>query len=400
MGDLERVRAWIEAGRLLPPSTELPNTVDLARVLAERCGVDDAPASAAGAAIADAIPPAEHYVFVLVDGLGLELLERRLPPAAFLRRQQALELRAVFPSTTAAALTSLATGEWPASHGVPAWWTYLPEWQLTATVLPFIERFSERPLTALGLRPERVFVAAPLLPRYKVVARSFLPRRIADSVYSTYVRGETPVSGYGKLADGVAALQSFVCEADAPTFSYLYTEQVDAAAHNDGPEASSVLNALTEVDGELARLANALDGRARIIVSADHGMLSVPEASKSILRPGDPLLELLIVPPFGEPRVPFFLPRPDQGARFQAAFRERFGNRFALLTREEAAALRLFGPVPPSAELRGRFGEFIALAAQRDVLIYQENDAGGTAALRGYHAGLTPAEMRVPLIVA
>ena len=76
MGDLERVRAWIEAGRLLPPSTELPNTVDLARVLAERCGVDDAPASAAGAAIADAIPPAEHYVFVLVDGLGLELLER------------------------------------------------------------------------------------------------------------------------------------------------------------------------------------------------------------------------------------------------------------------------------------------------------------------------------------
>ena len=399
MGDLERVRGWIDTGRLLPPSADLPNPVDLARVLATRGGVEGVEAGAGGAAIADTIAPAAHCVFVLVDGLGLELLER-LPPDAFLRRRCVLELRAVFPSTTAAALTSLATGEWPASHGVPAWWTYLPEWQLTATVLPFVERFSERPLPELGVSAERVFVAAPLLPRYEVAVRSFLPRRIAESAYSAYVRGTTPVRGYGKLADGVDAVLDFVRGAGAPTFSYLYTEQVDAAAHSDGPEAGSVRSALAEVDGELERLASELAGWARIVVSADHGMLSVPDGGKSILRPGDELLELLVVPPFGEPRVPFFLPRPEQRERFQACFGERFGDRFALLTQEEAAALQLFGPLPPSAELRARFGDFIALAERSHVLIYQEEAEGGAASLRGYHAGLTPTEMRIPLIVA
>ena len=323
-----------------------------------------------------------------------------MPPEAFLRRNQALKLRAVFPSTTAAALTSLATGEWPSDHGLPAWWTYLTEWELTATVLPFVERFSEQPLRRFGVSPEQVFVAEPLLPRYTIAARSFLPRRIADSAYSAYVRGPTPVSGYGKLAAGVDEVIEFVRSASGPSFSYLYTEQVDAAAHSEGPESETVGKALAEVDGELGRLAGALQEHARIIVSADHGMLAVAEADKSVLRPGDPLLELLVAPPFGEPRVPFFLPRPGQGDRFQACFRKRFRDRFALLTREEAVALQLFGPAPPSAQVRSRFGEFIALAKGSEVLIYQEEAEGGTAALRGYHAGLTPAEMRIPLVVA
>src|SRR3990172_3184585 len=126
MDDLERVLGWFESGALLHPSAEAPNTVDLSRALASLAGVGGLEMSPAALQLAELIGEAGHYVFVLVDGLGMNLIEEQ-PTGAFLRNHLALELRAVFPATTAAALTSLATGLWPAEHAVPAWWTYLPE---------------------------------------------------------------------------------------------------------------------------------------------------------------------------------------------------------------------------------------------------------------------------------
>ncbi len=73
----------------------------------------------------DLIGEPRHLVLLLVDGLGLRMLEQR-PADSVLRRLLAMELRTVFPSTTASAITSLATGEWPAQHAVVGWWTHLP----------------------------------------------------------------------------------------------------------------------------------------------------------------------------------------------------------------------------------------------------------------------------------
>ena len=46
----------------------------------------------------------------------MDLVER-LAEDSFLRSHLVMELQAVFPSTTAAALTSLANGLWPSRHG-------------------------------------------------------------------------------------------------------------------------------------------------------------------------------------------------------------------------------------------------------------------------------------------
>jgi hypothetical protein len=92
-------------------------------------------------AVADAIGPADHLVFVLVDGLGMNLIET-LPADSFLRTHVVMELQSVHPSGTPAALTSFATGCWPAEHGVIGWFTYLADAGVTATILPFIERLA------------------------------------------------------------------------------------------------------------------------------------------------------------------------------------------------------------------------------------------------------------------
>ncbi len=67
-----------------------------------------------------------HIVFILCDGMGNSIIENSVKYTAtngtahdsfFMKHNQQSRLRAVFPSTTPAALTTLATATWPGRHG-------------------------------------------------------------------------------------------------------------------------------------------------------------------------------------------------------------------------------------------------------------------------------------------
>lgn len=396
----DRLLRWFAEGTLLRPDPAEFNSVDLALALAALSGAP-APRTEGAERIASRIGDGDHLVFVLVDGLGLELVEAS-PPGSFLREHLALGLRSVFPSATASALTSLATGLWPNRHAVPGWWTYLPDHDLTATALPFVERWSGAALGARGVATASLFPAATLLPCYRRAATSFLPAPIADSAYSRYVRGATPTAPYETLAAGVDALVERVAQASAPTYSYLYLSSVDALSHAYGPRSVEVREHLANVlEPQLARLVEGLAGRARLALSADHGLLEVPPERKHLLLADDPLVALLRAPPSGEPRAPLLHARPGQADRARGMFEERFGQAFALLTIDEAAELELFGPGPLTDVARARLGDFVALSSGPDVLLYRPGpEPTGVEKLVGYHGGLLPPEVQIPLVVA
>ena len=74
------------------------------------------------------------------------------------------------------------------------------------------------------------------------------------------------------------------------------------------------------------------------------------------------------------------------------------GRQWALLSRRDAEELQLFGPDGLSDISAERIGSHLALSAGRDVLVYGE--AGNSqSALRGFHAGLRPEEMSIPLLL-
>eukprot|EP00816_Leptocylindrus_hargravesii_P011606 CAMPEP_0196809958 /NCGR_PEP_ID=MMETSP1362-20130617/9823_1 /TAXON_ID=163516 /ORGANISM="Leptocylindrus danicus, Strain CCMP1856" /LENGTH=684 /DNA_ID=CAMNT_0042184809 /DNA_START=58 /DNA_END=2112 /DNA_ORIENTATION=+ len=61
-----------------------------------------------------------HVILILCDGMGSTFLNAENAP--FLCQfNDPDRLRAVWPSTTAAALTTLATATWPGQHGMPGW---------------------------------------------------------------------------------------------------------------------------------------------------------------------------------------------------------------------------------------------------------------------------------------
>jgi hypothetical protein len=67
------------------------------------------------------IYPRKHIILILCDGMGNSILESThasdSKPSFFIDNNQPSRIRAVFPSTTPAALTTLATAAWPGRHG-------------------------------------------------------------------------------------------------------------------------------------------------------------------------------------------------------------------------------------------------------------------------------------------
>ena len=398
MSDVDTLLGWFETKALLRPARGA-STVDLIRALARLSGAVgfDGPHVQA---LCEAIGEAEHLLFVLVDGLGLNLIERQ-PEGAFLRRHQARELRSVFPSATASAITALATADWPARHAVPGWWTHFPDRELTAVSLPFIERFDGTPLGDLGIEAPAVYPLPAVLDRLTRDAHCFQPARISDSAYSNYFRGQAPNGGYDDLPDAIEQVAARIESAAAPTYTYLYISTLDEAQHIHGPSSTEVALHLGEIDAALAGLHARLTGKARLVVSADHGLIEVPQDRRHVLLEDDALLGLLRVPPSGEPRAPLFHVRDGQQDAFAAAFRARYGERYALLTTAEVEQLELLGPGSLGPETRARIGDFLAVARGPDVMLSRQGDRpSGTERMLGHHGGLLPDEVRVPCVLA
>jgi predicted AlkP superfamily pyrophosphatase or phosphodiesterase len=394
VSDADLVRRAIDEGRLLHPDGGVAGTVDLARAMASLAGAPIRTTHARTQFLADLIGTHDHYIFVLVDGLGMNLVES-LPRDAFFPSRVAAELRAVFPSSTAPALTSIATACWPAEHAVVGWWTYLPDAALTATVLPYVERFTEQPLDPMAVQPRHVFPVPACAPGFAHEFMMFTPANIAGSVYSRYSTGDAPSSGYDRLGAGVDAIIARIAAARRPTFSYLYVPHVDYQEHLHGPHSTAADLALHRVQREIERLTAAVAGRARVVVTADHGQLTV--GAKTALARDDRLMKMLIVPPTGDGRTVFFHVAPGLRDAFADAFRDRFDGRFALLTTDEVDELHLFGAPPLSDETRRRLGDYVGVAFADDVLQYEAQPG---EPLLGHHGGLTPDEMRIPLILA
>ena len=400
MSDVAELLAAFESGALLRPAVDVPNLVDLARACAVVAGADGLELTVAARELAKLIGAGEHLVLVLADGLGLEMLERE-PQAPFLRAHLARELRGVFPASTAVALTSLATGEWPAQHAVTGWWTHFEEIGGPATILQYRRRADDRSLLDLGVEPEKAFPVPSLLPRMRRRTLCLLPEAIAGSVYSHYWTGGKPAAGYASLEEAFAAVGDAVYRRGGPSFSYVYAPQVDQAAHQGGPDSREVRNAVIAVDRLVQALAGELGDAARVVVTADHGHLAVPAGERLLIRPVDGLPDLLAFPPAGDSRSIQFHVRAGEAERFAARFRERFGEWFYLLTTDELEELELLGPGPLAAGTRARLGDFMAIARGAAVLGYQPARASREALQHvSHHAGLTPAELRLPLIVA
>lgn len=385
-------------GRLVRPSDQTPNLVHLSRAVAHLAGVDGVELSPPVRLLADLIGPADHLIFVLLDGLGMNTV-RRLPADSFVVSHLKRELQATCPSTTACALTTVATAEYPNRHGVAGWFTYLPEFDLTAVVLPFKDRVTDQPLVQRGIKPGDVVRLSPVCGRMTHRPLTVSPSNISNTTYNYFCRAGTRGVGYETIGGAVDRIIQELQTTSGPTYTHLYLPEIDTICHKLGVEHPDIVPQVMQIDRELARLADALAGRGRIVVSADHGLIDVPVDHQTLLFAGDPLLELLIVPPAGDARMPVFHVRPGHQDEFREQFNNRFGAQMALIETDRAEEMELFGPGAFSRQARQHFGDFVAFPLRPATLAFHPPQKPLGRLFPAVHGGLSPQEMWVPLCV-
>jgi len=194
-----------------------------------------------------------RVVLLLVDGLRPDAITpSRMPSLDALSRAYTVALRAstVRPSTTVAALTSLATGLAPQTHG------------FTEPGLAFLSRLTQlRPVAReLGRAGHPTTIVAHEL--------SVVERSVVGALAGAAGVGRLTGRGRGARAVAVAAHEALAAQQHGVVFVYI--NDCDVVGHRSGWMSDDYLAAASEVDAAIGVLADVADD-SLFLVMADHG---------------------------------------------------------------------------------------------------------------------------------
>ncbi|TMF97885.1 MAG: alkaline phosphatase family protein [Chloroflexi bacterium] len=345
-----------------------------------------------------AIEPAARVCLVLVDGLGWELLQANPGSAPFLNSIAREPLTVGFPATTAASLSSLATGVPPGEHGLVGYTMALPGYDRAFNTLTW---------SLYGVGP-RVELVEELVPESFQPLPTLAERAAGASMRIYHLgpafhewSGLTRAIGRGERFHAADSLEAVTEGAlrllNAPrTFVFGYHPRLDAAGHVHGVASQAWADELVAVDHAVRLLAEQLPKKTLLVVSGDHGMVDLrPEERLDLADHPDLAAGVRILG--GEPRARYVGTVPGATGDVLTAWRSRLGHRMWVWTREEAIATGIFGP-QVTDRARERMGDIVAAAYGRVGVVERKVDPA-QARLNGHHGSLTPAELLVPLLV-
>ena len=343
--------------------------------------------------LGERLPEARRFAVLLIDGMGHELLPFIAPHAPFINAVltgqigRLHELSSVFPSTTPTNLVSIGTGALPGQHGVVGFNVNVPG---TDRVLTHVNWTDDPPPARWQPMPSLFVQANRAGIRTAIVGRpSFEGSGLTVAAYgpTRYVGAKDAGAIAERVADELHQGTRLV---------YGYHADLDTAAHAHGIDSPQWHEAAAGVDRLLTEITDALPSDAVLLVTADHGGLNVPADARIDLGPDAELSAGLRVVA-GEPRVRYLHTVPGAEADLLATWRGRMGERADVLSRDEAIATGLFGPVPP--EHAQRIGDVVVIGRGETAVLASGWESPDTAKLIGFHGGRTPAEMRIPLMV-
>ena len=407
------------------PTTSLVTNAQAAQA-AKRLGLDQ---------LGDAQAP---LVMVLVDGLGWQMLRECAGHTPNLRRLLADSdyLHTCAPSTTAAALTTLATGVYPGAHAMVGYAVRDPllRGQLGAGHVPgpgdvfdliTFKNSSHDPLTwqSVPTLIERANAKANAGCGPQLGAVSIGRSKFAGS-------GLSLAAWRGFKHIGVDALdqrpyQAYRAIKEGAKLVYLYVGELDHAGHNHGWHSDKWLEALEALDAMVGQLFRRLPAGTRIVLTADHGMVDSDrhhridlakekELAKDVVAVAGEsrFLQLYVpddvasAPAAGSPGLGVAGARGDGGVVENSGREElaqSVAKRWAEFLGDQAIWVGtdpspLMGPLSPGA--RAAVGDVLVALNDNWTVVDSRVQSFHATQLIGVHGSLTPVELEVPLIKA
>ncbi len=325
----------------------------------------------------------KNVVLMVLDGLGVNVLERNLPKAAFLRKHVAAEISSVYPSTTTAALSSILSGKTPAEHGWIGWSCYFSE------VDKCVDLFSSNDSYAKTSASDQHLAFTHL-------AYEDIFSQITKANDSVKIHGVSPYHEHkANSMEEICKQVETLCNNSGNNFIYAYHSQPDHILHDTGVSSGAIKAMLADYSQQIESLMNSA-ADTLLILTADHGMTKVkckrvddyPHITSQLKR------HICV-----ERRCCSFYVKDEYLYDFPVTFSETFGDKFELYTHDEFLQSGLLGDGNFHQKVHEFIGDYIAVAVS-DIALWYRDINGKMSNFKGSHAGLTKEEMTVPLIIA
>jgi hypothetical protein len=337
-------------------------------------------------------------VVALIDGMGINALRRFGAHAPFLKgsADQRRTIHTAFPSTTVTSLTSLGTGAAPGQHGIVGY-------EILARDLPRGPRVINQLSPWEAIVAPEVWQTVPSifsrcddagLPAYTVSQRRFKSSALTRASLGGGVFIDAESSGE-RVSRTVSALKE-----NKRALVYVYWNELDKAGHQYGMDSSEYTEALEDIDFSLKRLAAQMPQDTLLLITADHGMVDVPESQRVDYSQSPELLEGIEFTA-GEPRMVHLYwdaaASEETRAATLGAWRDFVRSKAIVAEKDEVVAAGWFGPVDPRID--SRIGD-VLVAGIEDVAYYDGRRAAPHAfQMVGQHGSITKAETQIPLFV-
>jgi hypothetical protein len=325
----------------------------------------------------------------LIDGFGFDTLATyadAMPTMSRMFNHGCIQT--AFPSTTATSLATLTTGELPGAHGMLGYTVQVPRsGGRLLNALKWDERVDPENWQPIETLFQRAAAAG-------INVTHVAAKRYENSGFTRAVFRGAQYKGANLVADLISETKLALHK--APSFVYLYVNDLDTAGHSDGVGSEKWIAALTMIDQMVSQLMKEVPKGTRIWVTSDHGMINVQE--KIVIGLDNPLMQGVSVVA-GEPRARhLYLDSDSPTARAETAslWQEYLQDKALVLTREQAISSNLFGS-EVSADALDRMGEVIAIARGGLVLLDADR-VEKEGAMVGHHGADSDIESQVGLL--
>ena len=343
---------------------------------------------------ADTLPAADKYlakrhrntVILLLDALGISILEKHLSPDGFFRSNLKEAYYSVYPPTTVAATTSLLSGLYPNEHGWLGWDMYYPELNKNVTVFTNTDQLTEKDGELIEPDPAADFNAGFTYTPYKNIVDKIIDAGV-NAYFSTPFMPPHP-GDLGSILTRVREL----CDEPGEKFIYAYWNEPDSTMHKTGTASAETHDLVNSLEHTVSRFASKLTDTL-LIITADHSQI---DSNNLCILDYPEITDCLERLPSIEPRTLNFFVKKERLEAFPEIFRSVFGNKFLLMTKAEVLETKLFGPGKDHPLLPGFIGDYVALALSDTSVFVTHQEA---QSMPGGHAGLTAEENRIPLII-
>ena len=322
----------------------------------------------------------KNVVFLILDGMGINPVNKNLTDDSFFKRNIRRVLTSVFPSTTTNATTTLLTNKYPMEHGWFGWSLYFEELKRAVDIFPETDSFTREPI-------EKGYVkkVLPVAPFYKQ----------SDKKYSTsvvvpeYWNNDDDNKYVWKTIEEMLGHIEGICNEEGKQFIYAYCDEPDHTMHRYGVSSKEAYEVINKLNDGIEALFKRLDDTL-FVITADHGQIDIG-GNVEIFR-DEELLSMLEWPQFLEARATAFKVKADRKQDFIRLFSKKYGDDFELFNTEDLIKDNYFGMHVANVHAK-MLGDFIAVGKTDKVmkLTPLAHD------YKGHHTSLTE-EMEVPLI--